>query len=191
MYSILLTACILLLAPVLFGISDLDTQAAAVPLEIFVSLIGIVLLTPVFQPEQDTATEDLIASKYTGLTPIFLLRILYSLLFIVLAVMAFVFLMYINHSDITPALAAGTIIDAIFLGSLGIATAALINHTAVAYMVPMMYYSLNLGSGSKLGDFYLFSMTQGIYDTKLTLFIASILLITFSLLWKHLLRKFR
>ncbi len=37
---------LLLLTPVLFGTTGLDHEAAAVPLEMFISVIGIILLTP-------------------------------------------------------------------------------------------------------------------------------------------------
>ena len=51
--SILVAAIALFITPILFGTAQLSLTEAAVPLELFVSLIGIVLLTPVFEPEQD------------------------------------------------------------------------------------------------------------------------------------------
>jgi len=57
---------LVLLTPVLFGTSDLDAQAAAIPLEMFVSLLGIVLLTPVFHPEQNQEIAEIVASKYVS-----------------------------------------------------------------------------------------------------------------------------
>ena len=53
----LLALVLLLLTPVLFGVANLDRTASAVPLEVFVSLTGIILLTPVFQPEQNPEIE--------------------------------------------------------------------------------------------------------------------------------------
>lgn len=62
----IISVVIILLTPVLFGTSDLCTTASAVPLEIFVSLIGIVLLTPVFQPEQNSEIEEVVTCKYVS-----------------------------------------------------------------------------------------------------------------------------
>ena len=62
--SIAVAAVLCLLVPLLIGTSNLDQKSAAMPLEMFVSLIGIVLLTPVFQPEQNEEINDLVSSKY-------------------------------------------------------------------------------------------------------------------------------
>ena len=44
----------------------------------FVSLIGIVLLTPVFQPEQNEEIDDLVSSKYCSTAKVHLIRTVYS-----------------------------------------------------------------------------------------------------------------
>ena len=49
-----LALLLVLLTPVLFGLNDLDTQGSAVPLELMMPLTGILLLTPIFLPEQDS-----------------------------------------------------------------------------------------------------------------------------------------
>ena len=48
--SIVAAVLLCLITPLLIGTANLDRNSAAMPLEMFVSLIGIVLLTPVFQP---------------------------------------------------------------------------------------------------------------------------------------------
>ena len=48
-----LSVILLALVPLLAGTANLDQNSSAVPLEMFVALLGIVMLTPVFQPEQD------------------------------------------------------------------------------------------------------------------------------------------
>ena len=60
---LLLAMIIALLTPVIFGISSLNAQEAAQPLEMFLSLTGIVLLTPIFLPEQNENIRDLVRSK--------------------------------------------------------------------------------------------------------------------------------
>ena len=51
--SIAVAVLLCLVTPFLIGTANLNRNSAAMPLEMFVSLIGIVLLTPVFQPEQN------------------------------------------------------------------------------------------------------------------------------------------
>ena len=58
--SIGVAVLLCLVTPFLIGTANLDRNSAAMPLEMFVSLIGIVLLTPVFQPEQNEEIDDLV-----------------------------------------------------------------------------------------------------------------------------------
>ena len=57
---LLISTVIMILTPVLFGTTGLDRKAAAVPLEMFISIIGIILLVPIFQPEQDVEIKDIV-----------------------------------------------------------------------------------------------------------------------------------
>ena len=88
--SILVAAVILVITPILFGTAYLNSIETAVPLEMFVSLIGIVLLPPVFQPEQDDTIRDLVSSKYISTNWVYCIRTVYAtiliIIFIVLAV---------------------------------------------------------------------------------------------------------
>ena len=86
---LLLSAIILMLTPVLFGTTNLDSKAAAVPLEMLISIIGIILLVPIFQPEQDDEIKDIIASKYIDSTYVYIIRVVYSVTGIILFVLIF------------------------------------------------------------------------------------------------------
>lgn len=178
-----------ILTPILFGVSNLDAEAAAVPLELFLALIGIVLLTPVFQPEQNAEVDDLVSSKYVNTIIVYLIRTVYSILLLILIISGFLMFMEICNCEINGLLWFGTIADAIVLGALGMFAAAIVNHTAVAYMLPLIYYILNYGMGSKLGNFYLFSMRTGDFEPKPWLLLMGILLITASILIKYIQRK--
>lgn len=67
---LLLSAIIMILTPILFGITGLDNKAAADPLKMFIPIIGIILLVPIFQPEQDDEVKDIVASKYIDSMPL-------------------------------------------------------------------------------------------------------------------------
>lgn len=187
--SVLVAASIILITPVLFGTVNLDRLASAAPLEMFVSLIGIVLLTPVFQPEQNKEIRDLVASKYVSPIPIYAIRTLYAA--IIAAVFIGVFGVYMRgqECDVTPLLLIGTAANAIFLGSLGMMTASLTDNTVTGYMTPMVFYALNYGMGSQWGPLYLFSMSQGDFESKQWLLIIGAVLIGASLAVKWLKQK--
>ncbi len=136
------------------------------PLEMFLSLTGIILFTSIFQPEQNRELSDLVSAKYHGPKIIWLIRALYSAAAMLALICLFTGYLKARGCDVTPVLAFGTASDGLFLGSMGLLTSALANNTVIGYMPPLLYYALNIGMGPKLGSFYLFSMTSGEYGGK-------------------------
>lgn len=189
--SIIVSAAIIITAPIIFGIENLDKTASAVPLEMFISFIGIVLLTPTFQPEQSDEIADVIFSKYVSASTIYLIRTVYSFIFIIALTGLFSAYMWLQNCDMTFLLVIGTAANAVFLGSLGMLTSALTDNTVIAYMIPMVYYMLNYGAGSKLGNYYLFSMRVPDFSPKKWLLTTGILLIIISLIIKRLKRNMK
>lgn len=187
--SIFVAGILCMLVPLLIGTANLDRNAAAMPLEMFVSLIGIVLLTPVFQPEQNEEINDLVSSKYFSTEKVYLIRIVYSAVVAILFIVAFTVYMKIRSCDMAPVMVLGTVADAVFLGAMGMLTSALTGNTVIGYMPPLLYYALNIGMGPKLGSFYLFSMAIGNYKAKIWLFAMGVLMIAGSLLYQKLRKR--
>ncbi len=189
--SIVISICIIIITPIIFGIANLNRTDSAIPLEMFVSLIGIIFLTPIFQPEQNNEIGDLVSSKYISTNLIYFIRTIYAVFLSIIFIGSFVVYMSIQKCDITFLLFIGTVANAIFLGSLGMITAALTENTIIAYMIPLVYYMLNYGAGSKLGNYYLFSMYIPDFKPKVWLLITGILFIFLSLIVKKFKKKFQ
>ncbi len=187
--SIAAAVMLCLITPLLIGTANLDRNSAAMPLEMFVSLIGILLLTTVFQPEQNEEIHDLVSSKYISTGKVYLIRTLYSVVAAVLLISLFAVYMQTQGSDVRIILVAGTVADAIFLGSMGMLTSVLTGNTVIGYMPPFLYYALNIGMGPKLGSFYLFSMALGNYKAKIWLLAAGVLMIVVSLFSTRILQQ--
>ena len=77
--------CLSLLAPVIMGMEALNQYQAGQILDVYFSLLGIVLLTPLFMPEQNKDIRDLLASREYPLRNIQLLRLLQAV--VILAVL--------------------------------------------------------------------------------------------------------
>lgn len=184
--SVAVCAVMLAVIPLIAGTANLDECTSAVPLEMFVSLIGIVMLTPVFQPEQDPDLRDLVSSKYVRMTKIYVIRMFYSVLILTAFITLFFIYMGVRNCEITMRLFAGTLSDALFLGALGMIVSSLCNNTIIAYMIPLVFYALNFGLGNKLGNFYLFSMTAGQFMPKVWMFVTGLLFIAVSIAWKEI-----
>ena len=109
--SIAVAVLLCLVTPFLIGTANLNRNSAAMPLEMFVSLIGIVLLTPVFQPEQNEEIDDLVSSKYCSTAKVHLIRTVYSVGIAALLICVFTVYMKMQSCDVAPILAFGTIAD--------------------------------------------------------------------------------
>ena len=65
-------------APLLAGVRNLSVGETARLLDFYVVLPGMLLLIPVFLPEQDKAIRDLIRARYTSMGSIYLVRIFFE-----------------------------------------------------------------------------------------------------------------
>lgn len=175
-----------LISPLIMGLKNLDSINTAKILEMYISLLGIIVLVPLFMPEQDKDIRDLIKSKKESIVMNYLIRIMEALLFLLIMVLGF--LVYLKIGNCTFDFAEyfyGTISTCIFLGGLGILVYSIVDNISVGYMVPILYYILCYGGGKKyLGKFYLFSMMQGNYTDKKYLLIAGILMIAIGLFYR-------
>lgn len=164
---LLLCCAILLLIPAVSGLNDLDAQEAAVPLETMVSLLGIILLPPVFLPEQDEGIDAVIRSKQAPILEVYCVRLAYLLSTLLLLVGVFVLVMLAQRSAAGPEHYIGTLSSALFLGGIGLLTLALTGNPAASYMTPAIWYMLCFGSGLRLGSLNILSMTMRQGTSKL------------------------
>lgn len=171
-----------LLTPLIFGISSLDKEHAARPVEMLLSLTGAILLTPIFLPEQNENIRDLIRSKKVDYLNICIMRVIYSIFTLALIIGGFVLTMGFCESDVTLQHWVGGFASALFLGALGFLAAGVSGNAAVGYMVSMIYYIANFSLRDKLGKFFLFSMAAGSFEEKYWLAGASVALILVTLL---------
>ena len=158
--------CILLASPIFFSLSQLDSILAAQPLELYVPLIGVVLMTPVFLPEQNESIYDVVRSKKINHDIVCILRLICSVIVILFMIGAYVLYMKNCNSQVTVRHFTGSSATTFFLGAIGFAFAGIGRNVVVGYMASVIYYILNFSFGTKLGYFYLFSMMHGCFIEK-------------------------
>lgn len=173
--------CFLLLglSPFLMGVANLESQDTAKVLEMYVALIGIVMLIPIFLPEQSKEIRDLVGSKYIHSAFVYLIRLLGNCLLLAFFLGAYI-LMLRNNQCVFPAICyfLGTYAEMLFFGGIGIFCYGLCDNLIIGYMIPIVYYITAMGSGSKyLKLFYPFSMAIGSYREKYVLLAAAVILI--------------
>ncbi len=184
-----LSFVVILLIPIIFGVTNLDSKAVAVPLEMLFSTIGIVLFVPLFQPEQNPDIEDIVASKYIDLTYVHIIRVVYSVLALLVFSILFSSFLFFNGCEITLNIIFGTIADALFIGGIGLLTAAITNNLTVSFMPPVIYYLINVMLQNKMGVFNLFGMMRDDYTPNVWLFAIGVILMVISILIKKYVLK--
>ena len=180
---------VLLVSPAVFSFSELDSRLAAQPLEAYVPLIGIILMTPIFMPEQNTAIRDVVMARKTDHELVCFLRLMCSI--ITAAVMTGAVVLYMKHcnSDVNIKSYIGSLISVITLGAAGFAVAGISGNVIAGYMTSVIYFVLNLSLGNKLGKLYLFSMMNGDLAPKKYLLALSFILIAIVFVYRKLLGR--
>lgn len=163
-------------APLFMGTKNLDYSQSAKVIECYLTLLGIILLAPVFQPDLNREAADVIRTKKSPMTVSYLIRIVESLFFLLL--LGTGFLWYMKGGNCAFPMMTGMFAfcaNVCFTGSLALIVFSFSGNPVFAYMVPIVYYIANMGAGRKfLGKFYLFSMQAGNTEDKLCLLAAAV-----------------
>ncbi len=180
------------LTPLIFGVKNLDSVASSFVLERFTSLIGIILFTPLIYPEGDKDVQELVESKCTSPTQVYIIRIVLSLAVLVFLISVKVLFMRMNNCYFNPlAFIFGTISSALAIGALGFLAHSLSNNVVIGYMFAVFYYLINIFQGEQLKLFYLFSLSQDSITEKYWLLSLSIILLLLGVIYRNIIRKVR
>lgn len=173
--------CILLLivSPLFLGIENLTEPETAKVLEYYAVFISIILLPAVFLPEQDKDIRDLLSSKYMPMAKLYGIRMTQAIIYLMLLLGIYMCVLKAGNCEFAfLKLYIGELATMVFLGGMGIFFYALTDQVVVGYMIPLLYYMLNITiSPNKIKAFYLFSMSIGKYEWKWTLGIAGVVLL--------------
>ncbi len=172
--------CVLLLgiSPLLMGVKNLTAVDTAKVLERYVALIGIIMLTPIFLPEQDRDIRGLVYAKYTKASQVYMVRLAGNILILAAFLGIYIFVLKQNQCEF-PVLKYyfGVFAEVLFFGGLGLFFYGVSDNLIIGYMAPMVYYIIAIGGGDKyLKMFYPFSMSMGKYEEKICLFAAAVVL---------------
>ncbi len=175
---ILLTVLFCVMSGFFVSFRNLDASQAAKVMEMYIAFTGILLLTPLFMPEQNREIWLLERSKATPLWQLYLIRVLEAVVLLMAIVTVFLFLMRQGGSVFSvSSLWLGSFAEIFFLGSIGFFVSGITNQVILGYMVSVLYFMVNIGGSKYLGKFALFQMMKGSYD-----FVALMLPAAFVLL---------
>lgn len=177
--QVLVSAVLFGAAPLIAGVENLNQLETARLLDFYAVLPGMILLIPIFLPEQNRDIRDLIRSKYTSMGSIYLVRILLCALVMVLLTAAFLWMLKRGGCSFPAGkFFLATLSGMVFLGGLGAAAYALSGNPVIGYMASLAYYLFSYGAGEKyLGNWFLFSLSAGNYTEKRYLAVTGLILL--------------
>lgn len=169
--------CVLMLcvSPLLMGVENLSAVDTAKVLERYVALIGIIMLVPVFLPEQDMGIRELVYAKYTKSAEVYLIRLFGNIFILAVFLGAYIFMLKSNQCGF-PAVKyyLGTFAEMVFFGGIGLFFYGLSDNLVIGYMASIVYYIMAVGSGKKyLKILYPFSMSMESYTEKICLIVTA------------------
>lgn len=189
---LLFSMVFLCILPLVQGISNLSKTTTAYCLENFVAIIGIILLVPIFAPEESKEIDEIVASKSMSTFKPYAVRTVLAAVSILVLVICFCIILRYN-SCIFPVVPYifGTFISALFLGSIGMFASSLSANTIIGYMTSIGYLIINMMTGNKyVGKFYVLSMRNNSFDEKYYLLFGCAVFIALSIITKVMKRKF-
>lgn len=158
---LLITLLVCLLSGGIMSFRSLTQAQAAQVMEMYVAVTGIVLLTPLFMPEQDRDIWRLEQSRVLPMWKLYLLRIVTALAVLAAVVTVFVGILAGSSEGLALwPLWLGGFCEAVFLGSMGYFVSALTNQSVLGYMISILYYAVNVGASDRLGVMGLFQMMR-------------------------------
>lgn len=184
----------LLFTPLLYNVENTDIKSAAVICERYISIIGIILLTPMFSPERRENIKELVDTKTLSQQVIYFIRIIVSslILFIIVAFVVAI-LKFFNGDFNTGKFIMGTFATAFFLGALGFLVDSILGITLAGYMVPFTYLLFEVGNNAKhVGNkFHILSLARDSMIEKYYIFSASVLIIILALTINYIKKRLK
>ena len=179
---LLLGVLLCIVAPLMMSVENLNEKQVSRIVELFLSLLGVILLVPQFLPDQDKDIRDLLVSKREPILTVHLVRFSQALLSLLVLMALFLFRLQLGDCifDFSK-MYFGGMVSAVFLGSLGLLFYSVSDNIAIAYMMPVLYYILSYGAGKKMGNFYLFSLLRDSLTEKYTLLLVAIILVVLGI----------
>lgn len=179
----LLSIGIASLIPILFTLSPISVQQAALSGELFVPLIAIIILPTVFLPDQEKSIRAVINSKRYQLPMLHFLRTTWFLILLSLLDTNIIITYGLNHTSIALLpLLADFITKNFLLAGVIVASYRVTNNIGIMYILPVTYLTLCLGY-TGLGPFNLLSLVHNrpISDCWWQL-LSAVMLLTFGLI---------
>ena len=162
--------------PIVFSLTALSAPLSAQPLEMYLSLTGVILFSPLFLPEQSEEIRDAVRVRRISYLTVCGLRLIYLCAALLLMYGVIAALLAAGECVFTAETLSGGIFTALFLGGIGLLGSAVSGNAVIGYMASMLYYVINYTLKTRLGVFFLFGLSNETGVSKLWLLLGAAVL---------------
>lgn len=174
-WHLLLAISMLLISTVFISYDNLSVIGSAGVIEIYGTLLGIILFAPLIYPEQDKGLWELEKSKKTSMVLHYVIRVVCASLTCVIGISVMLILLHMGNSDIYVwKMMAGGVAELLLIGSISYFFSMITNNVIIGYMVSTVYYVINLTNSNLFGKISLFHMKSGDYTFIWIMYLVSI-----------------
>ena len=132
---------LLLVIPLIYGTSNLDSVKSAECLERMAALVGLPMFVPLLRPEQETGMDAMIAMRPFPYRLIVVLRVALSIIAAAVLILAFEGYMYMSGCRFPVcAYTVRTLTATMTLGFIGLLASAVSGNTTVGFLVSFCWY---------------------------------------------------
>lgn len=177
---------VFLCLPLIVSFKNLELEQSAQLIDKLYSLIGLVMMIPLFSPDVDKGALAVIYTRRQSYLGILFNRLVIELISV--SIILLLFLVRLNSSQSVVSFGSfffAGLANVLFLGGIGLIFSSLFDQLVLALMVPLLYYVANIGGSKYFGHFYLFSLANQDLVSKSWLALVGMLLIGISLLWRR------
>lgn len=164
--NVIIAGVMILLTPVIFSLKLLDYMNIATVGELYLSIIGIILIPYMINIESKTNMVEIVYSKRTSQWKIILIRTFIMMIFMFLCILGIMCLAKVKGSSFNLwKVTLGIWISANFLGMIGFTVVNITNNLSMGYLVSFAYYFIEFFTkGKYTKKLYLFSLTRGGFE---------------------------
>ena len=157
---ILISTIVFFIIFLFFGFTRISKDNMINIMEGFLPLIGIILITPIFEQEQDFGIEQIIRTRRANFAETLIFRTIVRVLIYIVITIIFAIILengnsYMNYGKILPQ----SIGIGILYGGLGVFFFGTTFNLIIGYLIPILYFMGNMFLGyEKMKIFYLFRL---------------------------------
>lgn len=182
--NLVLAIILMIFTPIVFYIKTIDSKAAATILDVYLPLVGIVMIGSIFSPEEKGNVLETVRCRTIDYSFIYLLRMLLGILSTFCIIAFGVFILQMLGGDFPwGKFLYGSFVTALYLGSVAVLVSSITNESIVGYLAGIGYVIMEIATrGEYTKKLYIHSMTTNSFEEKKNVLALGIIFLVASII---------